>query len=877
MVYMTGKQIREAFIKFFEERQHLVMKSASLIPQDDPTLLLIGAGMAPFKPFFTGKLTPPSPRIVTCQKCIRTGDIENVGLTARHHTFFEMLGNFSFGDYFKKESVTWGWEFVTKVLQIPAEKLWITIHVDDDEVFDIWHKDIGVPAERIIRLEEENFWEIGPGPCGPCSEMHVDLGEERGCGKVDCAVGCDCDRYLEIWNHVFTQYNKELDGSYTPLEKKNIDTGAGLERIASILQNKRTNFETDLMFPIVEYAANIANAVYGNDEKTDMSLKVIADHARSVVFMVSDGISPSNEGRGYILRRLLRRAVRNGKLLGIKGLFLPGTVDVVVDIFGEHYEELAAKKDYIKNIIQIEEERFNTTLEQGIELLNFEIEKLKKSNGKVLSGDVTFKLYDTFGFPWELTEEILAEHALESDKAAFEQAMQEQRNRARSARKDKFDTSVVLDFTGCDVSKLSVDENINKAKVVLLLDAKTGSQVKTVTKDQEVAVVLDVTPFHAEGGGQVGDQGFISTEQANLHVTTTKKLPDGTTVQYCYVEEGTLSIDEVVIAQTDSSLKQDVARNHTATHLLHAALKEVLGEHVNQAGSYVGPDRLRFDFSHFSAVTKEELTRIEEIVNNEILQGKGVEITETSQQEAKAMGATALFGEKYGDTVRVVSVPGFSMELCGGTHVDNVAKIGLFKIVSESSTGAGIRRIEAVTGHGAVLAVQNMVRVLDNVATSLKCRSEDISSRLEGLQGELKAANQEINKLSDKISMMQSDNVADAVKEIKGIQVTVLNPETTDIDAMRNFGDKVRDKLGAGSVVVLFSKRSEDKLDILVMAGKEAIAKGAHSGKLIKEVAALVGGGGGGRPDMAQAGGKQPEKIAEAMEKTWQLIEEQIN
>ena len=876
MVYMTGKQLREAFLKFFEEREHLIMPSASLIPQDDPTLLLIGAGMAPFKPFFTGKLTPPSKRVVTSQKCIRTGDIENVGRTARHHTFFEMLGNFSFGDYFKKEAIAWAWEFVTEVLQIPGDKLWITIHVDDDEAFDIWHQDIGLPKERIIRLDEENFWEIGPGPCGPCSEMHVDLGEERGCGSPDCAVGCDCDRYLEIWNLVFTQFNKELDGTYTPLEKKNIDTGAGLERIASILQNKRSNFETDLMFPIVEYAAKIANVEYGKEEKTDISLKVIADHARSMVFMVGDGVLPSNEGRGYILRRLLRRAVRHGKLLGIDKLFLTGAVAVVLEIFGEHYEELIAKQDYIKNVIQIEEERFNDTLEQGIELLNSEIVKLKNSKQTILDGNVAFKLYDTFGFPWELTEEILAEHEFAMDKAAFEQAMQEQRQRARAARSDKFDANVVLDFTGCDVSKLSVNEDVDKAKIVLLLDAKTGGQIKSVSAEQEAIIVLDVTPFHAEGGGQVGDSGTISTQQGKAQVTTTKKLADGTTVQYCYVEEGTLSVGDAVTALTDNSLKQDTARNHTATHLLHAALKKVLGEHVNQAGSYVGPDRLRFDFSHFSAVSESELVEIETLVNNEILRGKAVEITETSQQKAREMGAMALFGEKYGDVVRVVCVPGFSMELCGGTHVSNIADIGMFKVISESSTGAGIRRIEAVTGRGAVAFVQNMDSLIGGIAKTLKCRPEDISSRLEGLQNELKAANQEIGKLSDKLTMMQSDSVADTVKEIKGVKATVLNPDTDDIDAMRNFGDKVRDKLGANSVVVLFSKRSEDKLDLLVMVGKEALTKGVHAGKLIKEIAALVGGGGGGRPDMAQAGGKQPEKIAEAMEKSWQLIEQQI-
>ncbi len=874
MINLTGTQLREKFLKFFESKGHLILPSASLIPEDDPTLLLIGAGMAPFKPFFTGKLTPPRVRVVTCQKCVRTGDIENVGRTARHHTFFEMLGNFSFGDYFKKDAIAWAWEFITEVLQIPAEKLWVTIHPSDDEAFDLWHEGIGVPAERIIRLEE-NFWEIGPGPCGPCSEIHVDLGEERGCGSPDCKVGCDCDRYLEIWNLVFTQFNKELDGTYTPLEKKNIDTGAGLDRIASVLQNKRSNFETDLVFPIVKYAADTAGVTFGKDSRTDVSLKVIADHARSMTVMISDGVAPSNEGRGYVLRRILRRAVRHGKLLGIDKMFLAGAVDAVIAIFGTHYKELITQRDYIQKVIRMEEERFNTTLAQGTELLNSEIEKLKQDGQNMLDGNIAFKLYDTFGFPWELTEEILAEHDLAMNKRVFDQAMEEQRERARAARSDKDTSKAVLDFTGCDTSALRIDENVKESEIMLILDPETGKQELAASEGQKVAVVLKTTPFRVEGGGQVGDIGSIVTDGAEAYITEARKLTDGTVVQYGKVVKGMIQWGDKVKTKVDLKRKKDTARNHTATHLLHAALKKVLGDHVNQAGSYVGPDRLRFDFSHFAPVGKEELGKIEEIVNREILRGKLVSAQQTNLDTAREMGAVALFGEKYGDIVRVVSVDGFSMELCGGSHVGNVAEIGLFKIIGEGSTGAGIRRIEAVTGRGAYEYVQNTDGLIYGLATSLRCRPEDLAGRVEGLQNEIRAAKEETAKLAEKLAGLQSGNLEEDVREFNGIKASVLDITTTDTEALRAFGDKVRDKLGTASVTVLFSVRGEDKLDLLIMAGKDAVAKGLHAGKLAKEIAAVVGGGGGGRPDMAQAGGKQPQNIPVAIEKAWQLIEEQ--
>ena len=873
MKNMTGNEIREAFLNFFAERGHLIQPSASLIPQDDPTLLLIGAGMAPFKPFFTGKMKPPSPRITTCQKCVRTGDIENVGRTARHHTFFEMLGNFSFGDYFKKEVIPWSWEFLTEVLEIPADKLWITIYTDDDEAFDIWHNVVGVPAERIIRLEE-NFWEIGSGPCGPCSEIHVDLGEERGCGKPDCAVGCDCDRYLEIWNLVFTQYNQNDDGTYTPLKNKNIDTGAGLERLASVLQQKKSNFETDLIFPIIEYAASVANKKFGVDSKTDISLKVIADHARSLSVMISDGVLPSNEGKGYVLRRILRRAVRHGRLIGINSLFLADAVDIVIKIFEGVYPEMAEKRDYIKKVVEMEETRFMQTLQQGTEILNEEIASLREAGEKVLSGASAFKLYDTFGFPWELTAEILEENSMAMDKDGFDKAMMEQKERARCARADKECLPVVYNTTAFEAEKLLVNEDAKEGKVVLLYEQQNPQPVQTVTDGECVAVILDVTPFHAEGGGQLGDTGRLVAPSGVVEVTNTKKLPNGSTILIGHVTEGVINSGEQVITDVNRQRKNDIARNHTATHLMHAALKEVLGTHVNQAGSYVGPDRLRFDFSHFSQVTEEELKKVEAIVNERILDLLDVDITETEISKAKAMGAMALFGEKYGDVVRVVNVPGFSMELCGGVHVKNTALIGMFKIISESSSGAGVRRIEAVTGHGALAFVNETETLVRNVAQGLKCRTNDILGRIESLQAELKNAEQKANELADRIASSQLDEIESKVKNFKGVNALVQAVNVDDIDALRSLGDKMRDKVGG--VVVLANIASEDKINILAMATKDATKAGIHCGNIVKEVAKITGGNGGGRPDMAQAGGRDVNKLHEALDAAWNIIAGQV-
>lgn len=871
MKYMTGNEIREKFLKFFQDRQHLMLPSASLIPQDDPTLLIIGAGMAPFKPFFTGKMKPPATRITTCQKCVRTGDIENVGRTARHHTYFEMLGNFSFGDYFKKEIIPWSWEFLTKELELPADKLWITIHTEDDEAHDLW-REVGVPEERIVRLDD-NWWEIGSGPCGPDSEIHIDLGPERGCGKPTCGPGCDCDRYLELWNLVFTQFNQMPDGTYPPLKSKNIDTGAGLERLASVIQGKPSNFETDLMFPIIEYACKVAGVEYGKDADTDVSLKVIADHARSMTFMIGDGILPSNEGRGYVLRRILRRAVRHGRLIGISDKFLAGAVDVVISMFGHVYTNLSEKRDYIQKVIDMEETSFLRTLKQGSELLNEEIAKLKAEGKTVLDGATAFKLNDTFGFPWELTAEILEEQGLTMDKEGFDAALEVQRQMARDARNDKAGRPVVYETKGVDVAALKVDESETKGTIVQMYPAHDAQAIESAEDGSEVAVICDVTPFHAEGGGQLGDIGTITAPTGVISVNVTKKLPDGAVIMIGSVTEGTVSVGDAVTFTVEMGRKNDIARNHTATHLLHAALKQVLGDHVNQAGSYVGPDRLRFDFSHFSQVTEEELNEVEAIVNEQILASKAVEIEELPIEEAKKKGAMALFGEKYGDIVRVVTVPGFSMEFCGGSHVENTAKIGMFKIVSEGSSGAGVRRIEAVTGHGAVAHVNETEEMVKGLAASLKCRVADVPARLEALQAELKAAQKKAEELAGEIAKAQVSDVADKVKDVKGVAVLAQKVNADSMDALRNLGDQMRDKVGG---VVVLAAAIGDKVSILTMATKDAVAKGVHAGNVVKAVAKICGGGGGGRPDMAQAGAKDASKIDEALSAAYGIIEDQI-
>ena len=860
MKTMTGNELRRKFLDFFATKDHLVQPSYSLIPDNDPSLLLIGAGMAPFKPFFTGKMKPPHPRIATCQKCVRTGDIENVGHTARHHTFFEMLGNFSFGDYFKNEAIAWAWEFVTEHLGLPADRLWVTIHTKDDEAFLIWRDAIGVPPERIVRMED-NFWEIGPGPCGPCSEIYIDLGPERGCGKPSCGVGCNCDRYLEIWNLVFTQFDRSEAGEYTPLAKKNIDTGAGLERIASVLQGKKSNFETDLLFPIIAYTAKIAGVEYGTAPKTDISLKVIADHGRSMVVMVADGVLPSNEGRGYVLRRILRRAVRHARLLGIERPFLAGIVDVVADIFAEPYPEIRSKAAYIKQVVGLEEQRFESTLVQGMEILNGYIEDLRASERKVLTGTAAFKLYDTYGFPWELTQEILRENGFDLDKAGFDAAMNEQRERARAARSDLAERTSLPDLSGLVTEKLKYDREANQGKVMLLF--REGVQVKEIHDGQDGTVILDVTSFYAEGGGQVGDTGSIAGPLGQMEVVSTKKLPDGTICHLGRVTEGTISVGDMVSLIRDEERCRATARNHTATHLLHAALKTVLGSHVNQAGSYVGPDRLRFDFTHFAAVSPDELSRVETIVNEAVMHNLSVSAVEMPREKAKEMGAIALFGEKYGEIVRVVSIGDFSRELCGGTHVRNTGEIGLFRIIGESSVGSGLRRIEALTGTGALSYVAQREALLAEAASLLKTRPDDIVQRIEAVQARIRELEKAQAAMEKRLMRGQVEELFSRRQKIGEVTVIAGEVSVQDMEELRAMADAVRDRLECG--VVLLSTVTGDKVQYVAMATPSAVKAGVHAGEIVKEAARVAGGGGGGRPDMAQAGGRRPEKAAEGI------------
>lgn len=856
MKYMTGNEIRKAYLDFFESKKHLKLHSFSLVPENDPSLLLIGAGMVPLKPYFTGKLVPPSYRVTTSQKCIRTGDIDNVGRTARHHTFFEMLGNFSFGDYFKKEAITWAWEFLTEVLELDTNKLYVTVYPEDEEAYDIWHNIVGLADERIFKLED-NFWEIGEGPCGPDSEIFYDLGPERGCGKPTCNVGCDCDRYLEIWNLVFTQFNKTKDGSYEPLEKKNIDTGAGLERLASVIQQKESNFETDLLFPIMQRVIDVCHGDYNNKEQK-IAVKVIGDHIRAVTMMIGDGILPSNEGRGYVLRRILRRAVRFGRVLGIEEAFLADLVDIVIDMYKEAYPELAERKELIKTVIATEEAQFSATLAQGLELLNAMIEDADGTG--VLAGEKVFKLYDTFGFPVELTEEIVQEHGMTIDHDGFDKAMKAQQERARAARAKVSAKVATPDTTGLDQSALVKDENAVNARVVLI--GIDGAAVERAEKDTAITIILDKTPFHAEGGGQIGDTGYITGPSGKAEVTDTKSLANGLTYMIAIVTEGSLSKGDEVDITVDKVRNLDIARNHTATHLLQAALRKVLGTHVNQAGSLVTPERLRFDFTHFSPMTNEELAEVEKEVNRQIMKNVELEIEEMPVDDAIKKGAMALFGEKYGDIVRVVNVPGFSCELCGGSHVPNTSVIGSFRIVGESGTGTGIRRIEAVTGKAAhERAVADAV-LLQEAATLLKSKEEDIPAKIEQLLTALKEAEREVAQLSHKLATSSLDDILAAKEEIHGVSVTAASVTADSAEGLRDMADMVLDKVGG---IVLLGAVQGDKVSFVCKVDKELTKQGYHAGKIVKAAAVAAGGGGGGRPDMAQAGGKDPQKLEEAL------------
>ncbi len=876
---MTGKEIREKFLKFFEARGHRILPSASLIPANDPSLLWTAAGMVPFKPYFTGAAKPEVRRVATCQKCLRTPDIESVGRTARHHTFFEMLGNFSFGDYFKEKAIPWAWEFTTRVLGLPEEKLWISIYLDDDEAFDIWHREVGVPAERIVRMgKDTNFWEIGVGPCGPCSEIYVDLGEERGCGSADCGVGCDCDRYLEIWNLVFIQFFRDEAGNYTPLASKGIDTGMGLERVASVLQGVPSNFDTDLFREVMDFTASLAGVKYGAGGKTDMALKVIADHCRAVTFAISDGALPSNEGRGYVLRRLLRRAVRFGRVLGLHEPFLYQVAGAVINQMADAYPELPVNKEHVLKVIRSEEERFGETLAQGTEILNRLVQEARASGRTVIGGEDAFRLYDTYGFPLELTREMAAEEGLTVDEEGFSRAMEEQRERARSARQETEYLSEQGAFYRSLRDKLGETRFVGydtleaRARVLALL--KEGRLVDKAVAGEEVEFILDVTPCYAESGGQVSDHARVSAPELQVQVTGVSRPVEGLIVHRGKVQNGFLKQDDSVLVAVDGERRRDTARNHSATHLLHKALKEVLGPHVNQAGSLVEPERLRFDFTHYAPVSAEELHRVEEMVNQVVLENLPVQTFITSLEEAQAMGAAALFGEKYGEQVRVVKMGDFSLELCGGTHVRSTAEIGLFKLISESSVGAGLRRVEAVTGAGALRYVRAREEQLSRIAALVKASAAEVVHRVESLVKEVKELERESEGLRARLARYEVQSLLDQVKDLDGAKFLAARTDAPDMDSLRAMVDLLRERLG--SAVILLASPVGGRVNLVAAVTRDLLPRGLHAGKLIKEVASIVGGGGGGRPDMAQAGGKDPSRLQEALQKAYAVAAGQL-
>lgn len=877
MNYMGLNEIREKYLSFFESKAHLRLPSFSLVPQNDKSLLLINAGMAPLKPYFTGQEVPPSKRVTTCQKCIRTGDIERVGKTARHGTFFEMLGNFSFGDYFKEEATAWAWEFATEVLKLPKDRLYVTIYENDDEAFEIWTNKVGVPADRIYRMgKDDNFWEIGQGPCGPCSELYFDRGKDKGCGKPDCRVGCDCDRFIEFWNLVFTQFNKEEDGTYSRLENPNIDTGMGLERIATIMQGVDSIFEVDTIKAILDKVCQVANYKYNSDDKKDVSIRVITDHIRSVTFMVSDGILPSNEGRGYVLRRLLRRAARHGKLLGIDNAFLYDICDVVIENSKAAYPELEEKREFIKKVIKLEEERFDETIDQGLSILNGFIEALKVNNKNVLDGESAFKLYDTYGFPIELTIEILEEQNMTVDLEGFEKEMKAQKERARSAREETNYMGTDLDIYAtlpADLNTEFVGYSSLESNGKILYIIRDGQFVEAAKDNEEVTLILDKTTFYPEMGGQVGDTGVIVGKDFEINVLDCKKTHNNKIIHICKVVKGDVKRDAEVITKVDAQRRMDIARNHTATHILHKALREVLGSHVEQSGSLVAGDRLRFDFTHFEAMSSEEIKKVEALVNEKILEALNVETIETSLDEAKKMGATALFGEKYGSKVRVVRVGNFSMELCGGTHVSNTSTVGMFKIISEGGVAAGIRRIEAVTGRGAIDFINSVEATLYEVSRVLKTTTKEVVRKAEGLINELKEKEREIEALKSKMANSVADEIVNSARDIKGVKVATAKVDL-DADGLRTLGDKLKEKLGTCIIVLGSSK--EGKVVFVSMASKDAVQMGAHAGNIIREVAKIAGGGGGGRPDIAQAGGRDASKIEEALNKVFDIVETMI-
>ena len=877
--YRGVNELRRLYLDFFESKGHLKMKSFSLVPHNDNSLLIINSGMAPLKPYFTGQEIPPKRRVTTCQKCIRTGDIENVGKTARHGTFFEMLGNFSFGDYFKTEAIHWSWEFLTEVVGLDANRLYPSIYEDDEEAFDIWNKEIGIAPERIFRFgKEDNFWEHGAGPCGPCSEIYYDRGEKYGCGKPGCTVGCDCDRYMEVWNNVFSQFNNDGHGHYTDLIQKNIDTGMGLERLAVVVQDVDSIFDVDTLQALRNKVCEMAGVKYKEDEKQDVSIRVITDHIRSVTFMVSDGIMPSNEGRGYVLRRLLRRAARHGRLLGIQDKFLSKLCETVIEGSKDGYPELEEKKEFITKVISEEEEKFNKTIDQGLSILADMEKALEEQNKNVLSGEDTFKLYDTYGFPIDLTKEILEEKNITIDEEGFSKCMNEQREKARKARKvsnymgadatvyDEIDPAITSEFVGYDKLR-------NDSKVTVLTTEE--DVVEALSEGDKGTIIVDETVFYATMGGQEGDKGYITSPEGEFKVDTTIKLKGGKIGHVGVMTKGMIKAGDTVTLLVDSEYRADTCKNHSATHLLQKALRMVLGNHVEQKGSYVDPERLRFDFTHFQSMTAEELKKVEDIVNEKIVEAIPVETKIMTIEEAKKTGAMALFGEKYGESVRVVCIDDFSKEFCGGTHVANTANIRLFKIISEAGVAAGVRRIEALTDKGVLKYYEELEKLVKEASEAAKTESVQLVRRIHTMNDEIKALSSENEKLKAELANNALGDVSDNVVEIKGVKFVATKVDNVDMNELRNLGDKIKNEIGSG-VVLVVSAIGSDKVNMIAMATDDAVAKGAHAGNLIKAVASLVGGGGGGRPNMAQAGGKNPAGIPELLKKAPNVLEEQL-
>ena len=871
-------ELRRMFLEFFESKEHLKMKSFSLVPHNDNSLLLINSGMAPLKPYFTGQEIPPRRRVTTCQKCIRTGDLENVGKTARHGTFFEMLGNFSFGDYFKHEAIAWCWEFLTEVVGLDADRLYPSIYENDEEAFEIWNKEIGIPADRIYRFgKEDNFWEHGSGPCGPCSEVYYDRGERYGCGKPGCTVGCDCDRYMEIWNNVFTQFDNDGKGNYTELTQKNIDTGMGLERLASVVQDVDSIFDVDTVLALRTRVCEIAGVTYKEDYETDVSIRIITDHIRSATFMISDGIMPSNEGRGYVLRRIIRRAARQGRKLGIQGTFLSDLSSTVIEGSKDGYPELDEKKEFIFNVLTQEENKFNKTIDQGLNILMEMEENLAKEGRKVLSGEDTFKLYDTYGFPIDLTKEILAEKDFGVDEDGFQAAMKQQKDKARKARK-------VTNYMGADVTVYeSIDPNITSVFTGyddLIHDSKisvltTETELVEALTDGEIGTIfVDETPFYATMGGQAGDIGMIRSADGAFKVEDTVKMLGGKVGHIGRMVSGMFKTGDTVTLEVDAERRNATCKNHSATHLLQKALRMVLGTHVEQAGSYNDDERLRFDFSHFSAMTAEELAKVEQIVNEKIAENIPVVTEVLTVEEAKKTGAMALFGEKYGETVRVVEMGDFSKEFCGGTHVGNTGVISSFKIISESGVAAGVRRIEALTGSGVTRYYAELEDKLNEAAKILKATPANLLDRCGHLMAELKALQSENESLKSKAAKDALGDVMDKVTEIKGVKLLAAKVSGVDMNGLRDLGDQLKAKLGEG--VVVLASDLDGKVNLIAMATDGAQTDGAHAGNLIKGIAGLVGGGGGGRPNMAQAGGKNPAGIDAAIAEAAKVLEGQL-